>query len=140
MSKRKNKVKCVLIGTVTAIAVFVVLGIPTALIPNNLFMRMTPVTVYDIVFLVLASAMLGLYASLHFYVKKEVGSDAYFASGGILASIFALSCPICNAVLVALFGATALLAYFEPFRPVLGLISIAILGIALFLKIKQIRH
>jgi hypothetical protein len=137
MSKHKNKAKYVFIGTATAIAVFFALGIPTVIIPNNLFLRMTPVTVYDQIFLVLASALLGTYAALHFYSKK-CSNDTYLASGGVLTSIFALGCPVCNALLVTLFGATALLTYFEPLRPILGLITVTMLGAAVFLKAKSL--
>lgn len=138
-----KNMKYVLIGVVLSFVIFLILGIFTALVPSNLFIRMISVTTIDYIFLILTSIMLGSYFALHFYSKdihKKINSkEDYVATGGAIPSIFAFSCPICNIILVLLFGATVVLTYFDPLRPVLGAIGIGILGLALYLKIKNIR-
>lgn len=93
-------------------------------------------TALDYVFLSASSVLLGAYVGIHLYKKstsKKCSAALY--SGGI-GSFLAFACPICNKVLVLLIGATTLMTYFEPYRPVLGLASIALLGGALYWRIK----
>lgn len=59
------------------------------------------------------------------------------AFAGILGGIFAFGCPICNAVLVSLIGTSTILAYYLPIRPIIGLASVAILGVAVYLKARD---
>lgn len=47
-----------------------------------------------------------------------------FAAGRIVGGFLAFGCPICNAVLLALFGSSALMTYFDPLRPLLGAVSV----------------
>jgi hypothetical protein len=54
-----------------------------------------------------------------------------------LGGIFAFGCPICNAVLVSLIGTSTILAYYLPIRPIIGLASVAILGVAVYLKARD---
>jgi hypothetical protein len=52
------------------------------------------------------------------------------AGGGVLSAL-AIGCPVCNKVVVLLLGAAGALNIWAPLQPVLGLISIALLGWAL---------
>ncbi|WP_323674859.1 hypothetical protein [Halorubellus sp. PRR65] len=45
---------------------------------------------------------------------------------GALAGVHALGCPICSAVLLALFSSSALMTRFDPLRPSLGVASVAL--------------
>lgn len=126
-----------LIGSASSIGLFILFGIPTALIPTPWFVRMISATFYDYIFLVLSSILLGAYIGVHLYKKKVAKTcDATIVTGGI-GSILAFGCPICNQLLVVLFGTTALLAYLEPYRPVLGALSVSLLVAALFWRIRN---
>ena len=103
-----------------------VLGIPTAVIPNPYFTRMTPIYWFDYFYLIADSLLLGIYFGLVISKKLTRRSDGKIASGG-LAGFFGIACPICNKLLLWLFGATWLLQYFEPIRPFVGLLSVIIL-------------
>ena len=132
----KKKIKYWLIAFVSSIGLFFIFGIPTAIIPNYWFTRMTPVNYLDWIFLIVSSLLLGVYLALHLYKRKNVKKcNRAVASGGI-GSILAFGCPICNQLLVFLFGTTALLNYFEPFQPILGFISIILLSFALYWRWK----
>ncbi|MFA9427957.1 hypothetical protein [Natronorubrum sp. A-ect3] len=56
------------------------------------------------------------------------------AFGGLVGGFLAVSCPICNAVLLALFGSSALMTYFDPLRPLLGAVSVALLAGLIYLR------
>ncbi len=130
--------KNILYGIISGLVVFLVLGIPTALIPTTIFLRQIPANFFDYIFLFATSSLIGVYVSLSFSNKKQDRS-AYGILSGTVASLFAFGCPICNALLVSLFGSTALLVYFEPFRPILGAISIAILSLMVYIKMRSNR-
>lgn len=138
--KSAKELKYIFIGVSTATLIFLMFGIVTALIPNNLFGRMFPPTIIDYIFLITTSAMLGAYFSLYFYGRQNTyRKEDYAAMGGSLPSIFAFSCPLCNVLLVSLLGATTILVFFEPLRPVFGIFGVGILGLALYLKVQSIK-
>ncbi|HLD41979.1 MAG TPA: hypothetical protein VJB06_03005 [archaeon] len=125
--------KC-LIGTFFAIVVFLIFGILTAVIPNPIFIRQIPVNIFDFVFLFSTSVLIGAYISLSIPDKKLEGQTTYGIFAGTLGGILAFGCPICNALLVSLFGASALLTYFDPLRPILGTVSVIILSLMVYWK------
>ncbi|MFA5796425.1 MAG: hypothetical protein WC916_00120 [Candidatus Woesearchaeota archaeon] len=136
-NKKRIKNWSIVIGTLSAIALFFLFGIPTGLIPNSWFTRMIPAKSYDYVFLILSSILLGAYIGLHYYKKKSTTLCNVSASTGGIGGFLAFSCPICNKILVFLFGTTALMMYLEPYRLYIGLLSTGILLLALYWKIKS---
>ncbi|MCU4976005.1 hypothetical protein OB955_25365, partial [Halobacteria archaeon AArc-m2/3/4] len=54
--------------------------------------------------------------------------------GGLLGGFLAVGCPICNVFLLALFSSSALMTYFDPLRPVLGAISVALLAGLIYVR------
>jgi hypothetical protein len=119
------------------IVTFLVIGLPTAVIPNAFFMRMTPVRPQDYLLLgitVLLAAALG--ATYAFPAACSVQDR--LTAGGFLAFL-AVGCPVCNKVVVLLLGMGGALTYFQPVQPLLGLISIALLGFGLYLRVRAVR-
>jgi hypothetical protein len=134
----RTGVKSALIGVAASVLLFLVFGIPTDLVPNRFYTRMLPASILDYVFLVATSVMLGGYIGLHFYRKSSRGAKGDLAAmGGGVTGLFAFGCPICNAVLVSLVGTGALLTYYEPVRPAMGVLGVGILGTALYLKLRD---
>lgn len=89
---------------------------------------MLPVSALDYVFLGATSIMLGAYIALQFYNKNAGGvKEDLAAVGGGAAGVLAFGCPICNTLLVSLLGAAAVLTYYEPLRPAVGVLGIALL-------------
>ncbi len=122
-----EKIKYGMIGIGTTITFFFVLGIPTAVIKNPWFTRMIETNLLDISFLVITSILLGTFLSISLYKKYSVKACTTSTYAGGFGSVFAFGCPICNKALVFLFGTSAIMTYFEPYRPVLGIVSILIL-------------
>ncbi len=126
------------LGIGTGIGMLLLIGLPTAILPNPWFTRMTPMRPQDYLILgltvLLAAALGATYAapaacSLH---------EGTLTAGGVLAFL-AVGCPVCNKVVVLLLGAGGALAYFEPAQPVLAVVGLGLLGGALALRLRALR-
>jgi hypothetical protein len=113
---------------------FVLFGVVTGLIPNPLYVRQVPRTVPDYLFLVLTAGFLGLYTLQR---PADGRTDDGAATASTVVGFLAFGCPICNAVLLALFSSSALLTYFDPLRPLLGTVSVALFGWLLYARSRR---
>ncbi len=109
-----------------AVLSFGVFGTVAALWPNPLFIRMTPAGGWEIGLLALQSVLLGLFAA----IWQPTCSVRTAGVGGVL-NFLGIACPVCNKVLLLLFGWSALMTYFEPLRPYLALVGVLITALAL---------
>ena len=101
----------ILKGLAAALGSFVALGTVAALWENPLFVRMTPAGDIEVVLLGLLSVLLGTYVA----IRRPSCSAKTAGVGGVLGFI-GVACPVCNKVLLLLFGGDLLLTYFEPVR------------------------
>jgi len=128
-----KKIKYALVAIGLSAALFVVLGTPTALVPNPFlhYVRMIPSTLLDYFFLATTSIMLAVLISLKLYYRseKQLGAKEFVGSA---TGFIAFSCPICNMLLVALLGGATIMAFIEPLRPILGVVSIAVLSYLIY--------
>ena len=110
-------------ATVTA----VLIGIPTDLVPNDWYVRMTPARPQDYIIWVTTALILGLVAGTFTlpYVQRE--GQACAMSGGLL-SFLAVGCAICNKLVVLLLGTAGGLTFFAPLQLYVGIASIATLA------------
>lgn len=113
----------------------VLIAVPTRLIPNGFFARMTPTRPQDYLFLAASSLLLGL----TFAARPAAGGQGQrgAAAGGV-ATYLAVGCPICNKVVVALLGASGAMTYFAPVQPILGIGAVALLYVALRRRLSAI--
>ena len=110
------------------------IGIPTDVVPNPWFTRMTPVRPLDVALLVLTSATLGLLAAT--YVRnRSVAGGARGVAGGTLTGL-AIGCPICNKAVVALIGTSGALSWFGPIQPLIGALGFGLAVWALVLRLR----
>lgn len=98
-------------GTSVALLSFVLLGTVAALWENPFFVRMTPAGGWEIVMLGAMSAIAGVYVA----IRRPFCSVKGAGAGGILAFL-GVACPVCNKVLLLIFGGELLMTYFEPVR------------------------
>lgn len=109
---------------------FVFTGVVTGLVPNPLYVRMVPIRWWDYLFLLTTS-----FLAAAFFGKKECSvSEGRLAKIGGVTGFFAFSCPICNAALLMFFSSSAIMTYFDPIRPFLGVVSTAMLAYFLLRK------
>lgn len=118
-----------IVSLVIAAAAFVALGTETALWPNPLFVRMTPTTGFETTILTAQSVLLGLYVAM----RRPACAAASATTGGVLGFL-GIACPVCNKILLFLFGSDLLLTYFEPIRLYVGLAGLALTIVALLRK------
>ena len=114
------------LGLAAAVVSIAVQAIPTAVIPNPFFGRMTPVRLQDYAFLVASSLLIGVIFST-FGLRKGTVSCQNRVFGSGLLSTLAIGCPICNHVVVALIGISGALTYWAPLQPVVGALAIVVL-------------
>jgi len=119
-----------------AIGLFLLLGIPTALLSNPVipYARMIPATPLDYVFLFMTSILAAVYLVLP--ESKVCNPDKTTFAGGFLGFL-AFGCPICNKLFVLLLGFDFMFNIINPIRPVLGILSIIILAYAIDKKVKR---
>lgn len=125
------------------------LGIPTKLIPTPLFSRVVPTSPQDYAIWIVSALLLGPLLSLMTLYpmpspKATPGKGSLAgtgrAFGGVLLSFFSVGCPVCNKVVVLLLGLGGAMTVFNPLRPYLGLASIVLLGVTLFLRVRVVRY
>ena len=131
-----------------ALPLALLFGTPTALIPFPFlhYYRMVPATLLDYFFLAAVSLLLGAYLALRGRpccgsTAKGAGKTAPKKDGaavaGAVGGVIAFGCPVCNVLLVSLFGSAAVLAYIEPLRPWLGVAAVFVLGIAAYSLVQR---
>ena len=114
-----------------ATVVGLAIGIPTVLVPNSFFRRMTPVRPLDIALWIVVAALVGMTLA----ARKLPGARNCRIEGRALGAggltYIAVGCPICNKIVVALVGASGALSYFAPIQPILGMIALVLILFAL---------
>lgn len=130
--------KQLLAAGMAGLAALVLIGIPTAVIPNRWFTRMTPVRPQDYVFLILTVALVALIGATY-AAPSSCGSQQGRLTAGGMMSVLAIGCPICNKLVVLLLGVTGALTYFAPIQPLLGLASLGLLGLTLAYRLRAVR-
>lgn len=118
------------IAIAVAAASFVALGTVMALWDNPLFFRMTPAGPLEISLLAIQSVLLGLFFSIR--RAKCAGNQA---GVGSIFAVLGLACPVCNKLLLIVFGSELLLGYFEPIRIYVAALGLAITAWALWRKL-----
>jgi uncharacterized membrane protein YgdD (TMEM256/DUF423 family) len=119
---------------VVGVGSFALFGLVTGLIPNPLYTRMVPRTGLDYLFLALTAGFLGAYA---FQRTPGGRGDDTTATAGTVLGFLAFGCPVCNAFLLALFGSSALMTYFDPVRPLLGGVGVALFAGLLYARSRR---
>ena len=111
---------------IIASAAFLLLGTITAIWNNSFFIRMTEVNGWDYIILSFESLLIGLFFGIqapHCATKKA-------GIGGVLGFV-GFGCPVCNKILLLLFGSSFLLSYIEPVRHYAGALGILLFSYAL---------
>lgn len=111
---------------------FVILGTVAAIWANPMFMRMTPTSGFEVALLLLQSVLAGIYVAL-----PNPGCGQRTAGAGAVIGFLGVACPVCNKILVYLIGSTLLLEYFEPVRLYVAMAGVALLAVAIWLKVRR---
>ncbi len=115
-----------------AAASFAGLGTVAALWENPLFIRMTPVGNFEILLLGALSVLLGVYVA----VRRPACSVGTAGTGGVLGFL-GIACPVCNKLLMMIFGGELLLSYYEPVRVYLAAAGVLVAAVAVWVELAR---
>lgn len=124
-----------------AILTALLLGLPTDVIPNPWFSRMTPVEGFAVPVLVATSVLSGLLVAS--WLGVEASSCPVRAgrttgtAGGMLAWL-AIGCPVCNKLVLLALGTSGALTWFAPVQPWLAAASVLLLAGALGWRLRTL--
>lgn len=127
-------------GVVAALA----MGVPTGIVKTSFYTRMTAVTWWDYPVWAASSVLIGLTAATYVRAGRRgdeqtrVPDRSVRTVGAAVLSTFAVGCPICNKLVVALIGVSGALSYWAPLQPLLGLLSIGLLGAGLLVRLRGV--
>ena len=128
-----QKGKYIFIAALASFFFFFLFSLPTAMIANPFFIRMTPPTIYEWFILVITVVLAGSYMGLYYYKKEQQSTKAVCsATGGSFLGFLTYGCAFCNKILLFLFGFSGILTYFIPIQPYLSLASIGLLSYGLY--------
>ena len=124
---------------VMALGTFVVVAVPTDLIPNPVFGRDVPPTSWSMPVLILSSVLAGLVGATYVASPDSAPRPREGRLGivGAMATYFAVGCPVCNKLVLLALGYTGALQYFAPFQVYLAFGSVLLLGWALVARVKR---
>lgn len=137
---RSPLVLAVAVGLLTAVAFGMSVGVITGAIDTPIFERATPAYVIDYPIWALNALLVGSLAAVSVYAmrqRRDFGSGPIYA-GGFL-SAFAISCPLCNGLLVAAFGTGAAANLFDPARPFIGGLTALFMAYVLYRRVWTLR-
>ena len=110
-----------------------VVGMPTDVIDNPWFTRMTPVRWWELPVLGLTAVLTAVWAGIRPGVQQDSAGSAR-VYGGSLLSALAVGCPVCNKIVMALLGVSGALGVWAPLQPLLALASLAVLATAVLVR------
>jgi hypothetical protein len=124
-------------GFAALCATVAILGLSADLIANPWFERRVPVHTFDWVVLVTISVLTGALVGTYFLGQASmVGTELGVGSG--VTAWFAVSCPLCNKVVLLLLGTSGAASLFEPIQPLLGAFAVALALVALRVRVRML--
>ena len=137
-----------LVAAAVAVGTYLFFGLSTAVLANPVFGREIPPTPWSPNVLLATAVLSGLLTAT--YVRNdgpapirlddvEVSQDSRTAKAGAVGSLLAylaIGCPVCNKIALLLLGTTGALNLYAPIQPYLGAIGIALLAIALIVRLR----
>jgi hypothetical protein len=119
-----------------------VLGVPSAVLPNPFFIRMLPTEPLNVIVWLLSAPLVGLILATYLAPPRLIGFESPSdggsvpASAGSVAAYLAIGCPICNKIIVAVLGVSGAVDVFAPLQPIIGAASIGLLGATLVWRLR----
>lgn len=114
----------------------VLIGVPTGIIPTSFYQRMTPVLWWNYPVWAMTAVLSGLVMATYLRTAYSSPRSSKMTLGGGLLSLLAVGCPICNKLVVLAVGVTGALNVWAPLQPLLGLVSVGLLGWALHRRLR----
>lgn len=127
------------IGVAACAGVAVAVGVPSALLANPFFVRMTPVPWWSYAAWVATSVLSGILAATYWHAPSAPGTPRRAGIVANIGSMLAVGCPVCNKLVVAALGVSGALGVWAPLQPTLAAASLAVLGWALWRRLSTMQ-
>jgi hypothetical protein len=118
----------------------VILGVPTDVIPTPWFSRQLPVDPYDVIVLVALSLITGALVATYAVTDDPAVATKRVGIGSGLLGWFAISCPVCNKLVIAMIGTSGATSIVAPAQPALGGAAVVLAAAALAVRLRAIRR
>ncbi len=141
-----------------AVAVGLIVAVPTAVVPTPVFGRAVAVTWWSYPTVVASAVLGGLLVAT--YVRAPGATDTAAtataasdtaagdtdATGdrasrlglvGGAVTFFAVGCPVCNKLVLIALGASGAMSWFAPIQPVLAVASIVLMAVAVHVRLTR---
>lgn len=120
-------------------------GIPTDLIPNPWFTRMTPPQAYAYPVWFAVATLTGVLVASYMGIRgracvPSAGGERSAGVAGAVAGWLAIGCPVCNKLVVAAIGVGGALSWFAPLQPWLAVLSVLSLLGAVWSRARILRR
>lgn len=144
-------------AVVASVAIGLVMGVATVLIPNSWFARNIPPVWWNYPVWVVTSVLAGMLVATYARGSRAagasdpdgdsddsgpLGSDAaerrtgrFGIAGGVLAW-FSVGCPVCNKLALLALGYSGAITWFAPLQPVLAVAGLVLVGVALVWRLR----
>jgi hypothetical protein len=126
-------------GLLAALGTAAIIGIPSDVIPNPWFVRQIGVDGFDVFVLVALSLLTGALALTYALATGKTAAAERAGVGSGIVGFLAISCPVCNKVVIALIGASGATGWFASVQPFLGIAAIGLAAAALVVRVRAIR-
>jgi hypothetical protein len=123
-----------------AAATALVLGVPSDVIPNPWFERKLPTQSFELVVLVALTAIAAAIAATYASPAAPSGGLGRTGTSAGVVGWFAVTCPVCNPIVVALLGTSGAASTFSRWQPVFGAVAVALGMAALTLRLRAARR
>lgn len=129
-----------LVALVAAAATALLIGIPTDVVPNPWFGREIGVRTFDVLTLVALSVVTGALVATYTLADDSGTAVPRAGIGSGIVGWFAVGCPVCNKLVVALLGVSGATSTFAPLQPLLGAVAVLLATSALVVRLRVIRR
>lgn len=126
------------IGIGVAVFTLFAIGIPTDLIANPIFSRMTPVTWFDWPVAIASAVLVGILVAIPRPSSCRPATRTGIVGSGL--AFLAVGCPTCNQLVVLAIGMTGALTWFAPIQPILGAVGLGVLAAAIAHRLLLLRR
>lgn len=127
-------------GVVVTIVTALAIGVPTGIVRTPFYTRMTPVLWWNYPVWALSAVMAGVIAATYVRTPLHDASGGRTGAAGGVLSLLAVGCPVCNKLVVWAVGVSGALTVWAPLQPVLAVVSLLLLGWALFQRLRGERR
>lgn len=135
-----------------SIAVALLIGVPTVLIPNPVFTREIPTVPWNYPVWIITSLLTGMLVATYVRADRSPSVDhaadggesetasedghSRVGTAGAIFAWFAVGCPVCNKIALLAFGYSGAITWFAPAQPYLAAVAVVLSGVALVRRLQ----